>query len=93
MIAVTLICTYPIQLDAAYNYIANALEINKKTWIQYVLIIPGLVPFCTKSYGKWYWKAVVGALAFGIGILLFVGGTIKNVVTWIDLAYSRNKAT
>uniref|UniRef100_A0A1A9UV67 Amino acid transporter transmembrane domain-containing protein n=1 Tax=Glossina austeni TaxID=7395 RepID=A0A1A9UV67_GLOAU len=58
-----------------------------------VLIMPGLVPFCTKSYGKCYWKAILGVLALGIGILLFVGGTIKNAVTWADLAYLRNKAT
>lgn len=54
--------------------------------------MPGLVSFCTKSYGKFYWKAIVGTLALGIGILLFVGGTITNAVTWADFAYSRNKA-
>lgn len=48
------------------------------------LIVPGLIPFCTKNYGKIYWMAILGVLAIIIGILIFFGGTLTMAIEWHD---------
>uniref|UniRef100_A0A1A9WN94 Amino acid transporter transmembrane domain-containing protein n=1 Tax=Glossina brevipalpis TaxID=37001 RepID=A0A1A9WN94_9MUSC len=43
-------------------------------------IVPGLIPFCTKNYGKLKWMAIIGVFAILEGVAVLIAGIIKNSI-------------
>uniref|UniRef100_A0A1A9VDJ0 Amino acid transporter transmembrane domain-containing protein n=1 Tax=Glossina austeni TaxID=7395 RepID=A0A1A9VDJ0_GLOAU len=116
--------TYPLQLEAAYRYIAGELDILDKGLLKYftraflvlltaglammnplhfhhfmgvlgalcltvlTFIVPALIPFCTKNYGRRMWMALVALDAFMLGIATLIVGTTTNAIDWSRANYS-----
>uniref|UniRef100_A0A1A9W0Y4 Amino acid transporter transmembrane domain-containing protein n=1 Tax=Glossina brevipalpis TaxID=37001 RepID=A0A1A9W0Y4_9MUSC len=97
--AAGIFCTYPIQLNVAYHFIVLTIlfALMSPPHIQYFMgvigslclsfltfIMPGLIPFCTKNYGKAYWMAVVAVLAFVRGAML--------LLSWLNISLKWTQA-
>uniref|UniRef100_A0A1B0BPJ2 Amino acid transporter transmembrane domain-containing protein n=1 Tax=Glossina palpalis gambiensis TaxID=67801 RepID=A0A1B0BPJ2_9MUSC len=105
---VSIFFTYPLQLNATYQYIVDELDMANKGPLLTVglammnplhfhyfmailgslcltvltFIVPGLIPFCSKNYGRKKRKAIVAGDAFLLSIATLIGGTTTNAIDW-----------